>query len=329
MVARRKLVIALGAGVLVPFASVAQQTGKVWRVAFFYFGSRKAALDTGRLEAFMQGMRTLGYVAGANLRVEEHYADSSAERASALSAKIVIQNPDVIVATGSPAYRVLVNATRQIPIVATVGVDPVGAGYAITLARPGGNVTGLTDTAEFLGPKLLEFLLAVLPRLSRAAVLLNPNNAEHSMQFVRITSDAQKLGIHIVLIEAQAEKGLVAGFATMARENANAVIVLADTFFTDQMRNIADLAIKSGLPAVHANPGFALSGGLLSYGFDLTQNFRRAAAFVDRIFKGAKAGELPFEQPTTYDLIINLKTARTLGIKIPQTILLQATRVIE
>lgn len=329
MTTRRQAVIAISAAVIVPLVSLAQQPARTRRVGFFYFGSRKTALDSGRLDAFLRELRSLGYVPGTNLIVEERYADSNPAQVSALASELVRQKPDVIVATGGPIYRALVNATRQIPIVVTVGVDPVAAGYAATMARPGGNVTGLTDTAEFLGPKLLEFLLTIVPRLSRFAVLLNPATPEHGNQFVRLTLEAQKAGKQILLIEASAANDLDAGFAAMARDRVNGLIILADTFFTDQLGSIADRAIRSRLPALHANPAFAQSGGLLSYGFDLVQNFRRAAAFVDKILKGANPAEMAFEQPTSFELIINQKTAKALGIKIPQSVLLQATKVIE
>ena len=326
---RRKILLALGAGALAPFASFAQQPGRIWRVGFLYFGSRKAALDNGRLAAFTQEMHKLGYVHGKNLVLEERYADSTVERVAALAAELVQGKPDVIVATGGPSNMALRNATREIPIVVTVTVDPVRAGYAATMARPGGNFTGLTDTASFLGPKHLELLVTVAPRASRVAVLLNPSNPDHRAQLALLTPAAQKIGRQLVPIEAGNPKEMEAGFAAMARERANALVILSDTFFTDHTREIAALARRSRLPSISALPDFAVAGGLLSYGSDLLHNFRRAAVFVDKILKGANPKDLPFEQPTQYELLINLKTAKALGISIPQSLLLRADRVIE
>jgi putative ABC transport system substrate-binding protein len=328
-VRRRRLLIAAGALFATPLGALAQQPGRVWRIGFLYFGSRKAAQDTGRLDAFLQEMRKLGYVQGSNLTVEERYADGNNDRVPALVAEMVRLKPDVIVATGGATYRPLRNATTTIPIVITVTVDPISAGYAATLARPGGNLTGLTDTATGLGPKHLELLVAAAPRLSRVAVLLNPDNPSHGAQLVRMMSDAQKIGKQVTLIEARTPNDIEAGFSTMARERADALIVFADTFFVDQMRHIAERALKAHIPSAHPNPDFALAGGLLSYGSDLLDNFRRAAVYVDKILKGANPGDLPFEQPTKYQLLINLRTARALGLTIPQSLLLRADRVIE
>jgi len=321
----------LGAGALLaaPLKVLAQQPNRVWRVGFLYFGSRKTARDTGRLDAFLEQMKQLGYVQGKNLVLEEGYGDSNIDRVPALVAEMVRLKPDAIVATGGQTYRPLRNATSTIPIVITVTTDPIVAGYAATLARPGGNLTGLVDTAADLGPKHLELLLAAVPHLSRVAVLVNPDNPTHPGQFMRVTANAQKIGKPLVLVEARALKDIDAGFATMARERADGLIIYGDSFFTDQMRRIAEFALKARLPSVHANPSYAQAGGLMAYGYDLIDNFRRAADYVDKILKGANPAELPFEQPTHYQLLINLKTAKAIGLAIPQSLRLRADRVIE
>jgi putative ABC transport system substrate-binding protein len=322
--------MALGASALAPaFVSFAQQPGKVWRIGFFYFGSRQSASDTGRYSAFIQGMRDLGYIEGKNLVIEARFGDGKVEGLPLLAAQLVQSKVDVIVATGTPTYRVLQQATATIPIVITVSSDPVRDGWAASMARPGGSFTGLSSSAADPGPKLLELLMAAVPKLSRVAVLLHPDNAGHPPQLKRIMSTAQKVGIQVVLAEAGSVQEIDREFAMMARERANAAIILNDTFFVDQLRQIAGQALKHRVPSINAIYEYAAAGGLMSYGPDLADNFRRAATFVDRILKGAKAGELPVEQPTRYYLVINRKAANALGLAIPQSLLVRADKVIE
>jgi len=330
MTTRRRFLIALGAGVLaVPRGSPAQQQAKVARVGFFYFGSRQSALDTGRYNAFVQGMRELGYVEGTNVIIEARFADGKNEPLPALAAEQVRLKVDVIVATGTPVLRALQHATTTIPVVSTVTGDPVGDGFAASLARPGGNMTGLTVGAADLGPKLLELLKAAVPKLSRVAVLLQPENSAHPPRLKRIMSAAQKVGIQLVLAEAGTVQEIEREFAMMTKERANAAIIFPDSFFVQEARPIAAQALKHRLPSVSNNQGYAEAGGLMSYGPNLVDNFRRAATYVDKILKGAKPGELPFEHPTRYHLVINHKTATALGLTIPQTLLRQADELIQ
>lgn len=327
---RRKFVVLLGAASLAwPLAVPAQQPGPVRRIGFLYFGSRQSALDTGRYDAFLQGMRELGYVEGKNLALDARFADGKTESVATHVAELVRLKPDVIVATGSPTYRALRHATTTIPVVITVTVDPVAEGLAATLAKPGANFTGLTDTATLLGPKQLELLVEAVPRLSRVAVLVNPDNTSHPAQLTRFMSQAQKISKQVLLIEARTAKEIETGFASITKERADALIFFGDTFFTDRLGEIAGLALKQRLPSAYGIRQFAEAGGLMSYGADLTDNFRRAAVYVDKILKGARAGELPFEQPTRYALTINLKTAKALGLTIPKSLLARADRVIE
>jgi putative ABC transport system substrate-binding protein len=233
------------------------------------------------------------------------------------------------VATGSAAYRALQHAAASIPIVVTVTADPMIDGLADSLARPGGNFTGLTDTAADLGPKQIELLMAVVPQLSRAGVLLNPDNVSHPVQMKRLMLAAQKAGVQIVLAEAGTIADIEPGFATLARERASAVILFGDTFFVQQLQQIAQAAIKYRVPSMYTLHEFAEAGGLMSYGADLVDNFRRAATYVDKILKGARPGDLPFEQAARYSLAINLKTAKALGITMPQSLLVRADEVIQ
>ena len=319
MINRRKLLVALGASALVaPIAALAQQQGKVARVGFLYYASRQSALDTGRYNAFAQSMRELGYVSGTTLVIEERYADGKSDRLPGLVAELVRLKVDVIVATGGQTYRALQHATTTIPIVITVGPDPVGDGYATSLARPGRNFTGLTGTASDLGPKL-----------SRVAVLLHSDNAAHPPQLITVMTAAQKVGVQVVLAQARSAQDIEREFATMARDRVGAAIIINDGFFVEHLRHIAAQALKNRMPSIIAIHEYAGAGGLMSYGADLVDNFRRAATYVDKILKGAKAGDLPFEQPTRYYLFINRKTATALGLKIPQELLLRADKVIE
>ena len=330
MTTRRRFLIALGAGVLAaPRSSLAQPASKGARIGFLYNGSRQTALDTGRYNAFIQGMGELGYTVGKNFTLEARFADGKAERPPALAAELVRLKVDVIVATGSPVYRALQHSTTTIPIVATVTFDPVGDGYAASMARPGGNFTGLSLGAGDLGPKLLGLLKATVPKMSRVAVLLNPGNPAHPPRAIRIMSAAQKVGIQAWLAEAGTVQDIEREFAVAKKERANAAIIVADGFFLQESQSIAAQALKHRLPSISQLRELTEAGGLMSYGPNSVDNFRRAATYVDKILKGAKPGELPFEQPTRYHLVINRKTAMSLGLTIPEALLRQADEVIQ
>jgi putative tryptophan/tyrosine transport system substrate-binding protein len=327
---RRRFLITLGAGVLaVPRGAVAQPPSKAARIGYLYFGSRQSSLDTGRYDAFVQAMRELGYVEGTHFMIEARFADGNSERLPALAAELVRLKVDVIVATGTPAYRALHHATTTIPVVLTVSYDPVGDGFAASLARPGGNMTGMAFSATDLGPKLLELLMAAVPKLSRVALLLQPDNPAHPPQLKRTMSAAQKVGIQIVLAEAGTVPEIEREFAMMTKERANAVMILPDPFVLSALRVIAAQALKHRLPSISALREYPEAGGLMSYGANTVDNFRRAAAYVDKILKGTRPGDLPFEQPTRYQLVINRRTATVLGLGIPPALLRQADEVIQ
>ena len=327
---RRKLVIALVAGALAaPLSTFAQMRAKTAQIGFLYFGSRQSAMETGRLAAFVQAMHDLGYIEGKNLTIQSRFAEGKADRVAALTAEIVKANVDVIVATGSATYRALQLAAPNVPIVLTVTVDPVAEGLAASLAHPGGNVTGLTDTAADLNPKLLELLMATMPKLIRVGVLLHPENTSHPNQLKKLILIAQKLGVQIVIAEAATTDTIANSFAFFVRERTQAFLAFNDTFFVQQAQKIANLAAEYRLASITAYYDYSAAGGLMNYGADLTDNFKRAATYVDKIVKGAKPGDLPFEAPTRYHLVINRKTAKTLGIIIPQSLLVRADKVIE
>ena len=330
MTTRRRFFVALGAGTLtVARGSLAQAQSKVARIGFLYFGSRQSSLDTGRYPTFLEGKRELGYVEGTNLVIEARFGDGKPERLPGLAAELVRLKVDVIVATSTPVYRALQHATTTIPVVITLSFDPVGDGFAASLARPGGNMTGLAISAADLGPKLLELLKAAVPRLSRVAVLMQPGNPAHAQRVIRIMSAAQKGGMQVVLAEAGTAPEIEAEFAMMTKQRANAAIILADGFFLTESRLIGAQALKHRLPSVSQLRELTEAGGLMSYGPNTVENFRRAATYVDKILKGAKPGDLPFEQPSRYHLVVNHKTAQTLGLTIPQALLRQADEVIQ
>ena len=329
MTTRRRFLLALGAGALAaPRGSLAQPSSKVARIGFLYFGSRQSSMDTGRYDAFVQGMRELGYVEGTNLVIDARFGDGKAERLPGLAAELARLKVDVIVATATPALRALQHATT-IPVVGTITGDPVGDGFAASLARPGGNITGLSISAADLGPKLLELLKAAVPRLSRVGLLLQSENPSHPPRLKRIMFAAQTAGVQVVLAEAATAPEIERAFAMMAKERPHAVIIFPDTFFVQEARQIAAQALKHRLPSVSTNHEYAEAGGLMTYGANLTDNFRRAATYVDKILKGAKPGDLPIEQPTRYSLVINRKTAAALGLTIPPALLGQADELIQ
>ena len=274
-------------------------------------------------------MRELGYVEGKNLVMEGRFADGKSDRLSSLAAELVMLKVDVIVVAGSDAGRAAQRATTTIPIVLGTAADPIGAGLAASLARPGGNVTGLSLIATDLGPKHLEILVTAFPKLSRVAVLLNPNNSAHPALLQSVLAAAQKVNVTIVSVDARTPDDLEQGFATMNRERAGAVMVSIDIFLASQARNIAELAVKHQLPSIFGYREPVAAGGLMSYGHNLSEFYRYAATYVDKILKGAKPSELPIEQPTKFELVINRKTANALGITMPKDLLLRADEVIE
>lgn len=326
---RRKLVIVLGAGALAaPFETFAQPQGKVWRIGFLS-ASHVEFLDSDVYYGpFRQGMRELGYVEGKNLIIEWRSAEGQDERLAGLAAELVNLNVDLIVATNTPATRAAQKATTSIPIVMGNVSDPVRSGFVNSLARPAGNITGLSTTAVDFTPKQFEMLLAMVPKLSRLAVLLNPTNSSSVTRLEAMQVEAQKRGVKIIRVEARTPKEIDDAFSQMRTQDAGALFVLS-SLFNQQKDQIAELAAKNRLPAVAGDRIFTEAGILMSYGPGLTGQFRRTAAYVDKIFKGAKPADLPVEQPMTLELFINGKTAKTLGLKIPNSIRVQATKIIE
>ena len=327
---RRKLVAALGAGALAaPLVTLAQAPGKLWRLGYLDFGTRKSMVDAGRNVALLQGLRELGYVEGKNIVLEERYADGNAERLDGLAAELVRLKADLILTTGTPASHAAKRATAAIPIVITAITDPVGEGFAARLARPGGNITGMSTGVEDTILKLVELLMLAAPKLKRVAVITNPASRVHTPLWLQVQAAARKSGKEALQIAVRTPDEIERGFASMARERIDGVIIFLDAFLFQQRSQFAALAQKHRLPSICQFSQFPEVGGLMSYGSDLNDNFRRAGIFVNKILKGAKPGDIPFEQPTRYYLVINRKTAKSLGIEINNELLLRADREIE
>jgi putative ABC transport system substrate-binding protein len=327
---RRKLIVALGASALAtPLASFAQQQGKIWRVGFLSFRGRPDSLDADPLGGFPRGMRELGYIEGKNLEIQWRYAEGKSERLPGLAAELVQLKVDVIVTVGTPDTSAAQKVTTTIPIVMANVADPVGSGFVASLARPGGNITGLANFFSEHTVKHLEMLLSMVPKLSRVAVMGTPANPAHATVLKNVEAAAHRAGVKILPVEASTPQEIENAFSKLMREKAGAVIVASGALFTQQLRQIAELAAKHRLPSIMLLREYAEAGGLMSYGDNRADSFRRAATYVDKILKGAKPGDLPVEQPTKFELFINGKTAKALGLKIPQSLLIMADKVIE
>jgi putative ABC transport system substrate-binding protein len=274
-------------------------------------------------------MRELGYLEGKNLTIDWRFAEGKVERLPALANELVALKPDVIVAGATPSVQAAHRATTTIPIVFVAVPDPVGEGFVKSLPRPGANITGLSTIVTEVSSKYLELLRLVEPKLARVAVLMNPLNPSDSLILEQIHGAAFAIGVKVYPFEASTAAQIEAGFAAMTRVRAHALIVAADELFYGQRAEIAKLAIKNRLPTISPSREQAEAGGLMSYGQDLAEHYQRAAIYVDKILKGAKAGDLPVEQPTLIELVVNQKTARALAVKIPNSILLRADKVIE
>jgi putative ABC transport system substrate-binding protein len=281
------------------------------------------------LEAFRQGLRELGYVEGQNIAIEPRWTEGKDDRLPALAADLVRSKVDVIVAETGAATRAAQEATRTIPIVMSLVNDPVGSGLVASLARPGGNVTGLTIMSPDLVGKQLELLKAVVPKVSRVAILRHPDNPASAAQLREAEGAAQALGVRLQTLEARSPQEIDGAFAAMTRERAGSLLIIPDTLFWSQRRQIVELAVKRRLPSMRIGEAYAEAGGLMSYGPSYLDLERRAATFVDRILKGANPADLPVAQPTKFELVINLKTAKAIGLTIPQPLLQRADRIID
>jgi putative ABC transport system substrate-binding protein len=328
MTYRRKLIIALLASWLgVPLASFGQQPAKVARIGFLEASSPSAI--AARIEAFRQGLRELGYVEGKNVVIEYRYAEGNFDRLPALAAEMVRLNVNVIVTGGPTAIPAAKAATTAIPIVMAFDTDPVGSGFAASLAKPGGNITGLSTLAPELSAKQIELLKEIVPKLARVAVLGTASRPGSAHALREVENAAKAFKVQVQFQDVVDPKGIDAAFLAARKGGADAVLVLGSPLFNAHRTELTELATKSRYPVIYDRAEFVEAGGLMTYSVSLADLARRAATYVDKILKGAKPGDLPIEQPTKFELVVNMKTAKALGIKIPNSVLAQATKVIE
>jgi putative ABC transport system substrate-binding protein len=321
---RESVLFALVALAATPFAR-AQQAGRIPRIALITITKREGSTT---FDTVMQRMRELGYLEGQTLVSARYYAEENPERLASQAAEIVAQKPDVIVAVATPAIRAVHLLTKTIPIVMCPATDPVGSGFVASLARPGGNITGVANQTIDLSAKLVQLLRETAPRAKRIA-LLRTDNPTHPAQIKEVQDAAKAHGMTVFPVTARSGEEIDMAFPLMSKEKAEALIVLADPILVAQRQRIADLAIKQKLPSIYQFREHAVSGGLASYGPRLPDLYRLAATYVDKILKGVKPADLPVEQPTRFELVINRKTAESLNIKIPPDVLLRADEVIE
>jgi putative ABC transport system substrate-binding protein len=316
--------------VLLPLlCAEAQEAGKVARVGFLSPSSLSDPRTRLFIEAFRQRLRALGWIEGQNIAIEYRWAEERTERLPDLASNLVSRRVDVLVAATSPAIQAAKQATVTIPIIMAGAVDPVATGFVASIARPGGNITGLSDMSSELVGKQLEILREVVPRVSHVDLLWNPTNPSNAPQLQHAHDASRASGLRLKPREARGPAEIDSAFAAMTSEGAGAVMVMMDAMFIAHRTRIAELATKSRLPAIYGRTDHVKAGGLMAYGPNIADLYRRAAAYVDKILKGSNPADLPVEQPTKFELLINLKTARGLGLTIPHSVLLRADEVIQ
>jgi len=322
---RNAVLVLLGLGA-VPLTTLAQSAAKPARVGYLGFASPESARPA--TDSFKEGLRDLGYVEGKDFVFEARWAMGKAERLPDLAKELVALQPDAIVVQNPLTALAAQQVTTTIPIVMAGISDPIGMGLVKSLARPGGNITGLSNHGADLSPKLLELLLTVVPGLSRIAILYTPVDLVGT-SLRNLQAAAQRVSVNVVAMEVRAPAEIENAFTRIGREDIRAVISMSSPVLFFQSRQIAELAIKNRLPSAFLDSQFSEAGGLMSYGDNLMDTYRREATYVDKILKGAKPGDLPIDQSATFELVVNLKTAAALGITVPQSILLRADRVIK
>ena len=319
-------IITLGI-LLGPLAAQAQQTGNVYRIGFL--GNSTAALEANLVGPFREELRDLGYVEGRNVLIEYRWAEGKYDRFPALIGELLALKVAVIVTAGTPATLAVKKATTSVPLVMLAVGDPVGTGIVPSLSHPGGNITGLTAISTEMDAKRLELLREVVPSVSYIALLWNAGSPLQVLAEKQVQAAAQVLRMRVLSLGVKTEEEIKSALAVMARERPDALLVLADRLLLHHRALIMDFATRHRLPGVHAYRELVEAGGLMSFGPSYADMHKRAAYFVDRILKGAKPGDLPVERPLTFELVINLKTARALGLTIPQSLLQRADQVIE
>jgi putative ABC transport system substrate-binding protein len=328
LISRRAFVASVTGGLLsAPLAAGAQPAGKVHRIGFL--GNSTAALEANLVQPFRDGLRELGYVEGRDVAIEYRWAEGQYERFPALIAELIALKVEVLVTAGTPAALAVKRATTTIPLVMVAVGDPVGTGLVKSLARPGGNLTGLVSIAPDLEGKRLELLTEIVPKLSFVAFLSNPANPFHATSEKQARAAARSLHLKVEFFPVRSESEFDRAFLAMGGQRPGALVMLADRLFLHHRARIVEFAAQNRLPAVYAYTELVEAGGLMSFGPSYPGMHRRAAYFVDRILKGGKPADLPMEQPSKFELLINLKTARALGLVIPQPILLRADNLIQ
>src|SRR5215467_439487 len=324
---RREFITLLGGTAAWPLAARTQQAGKVHRIGVLETIS--ATLNVANVYALRAGLRQLGYFEGQNLVIEYRSADGRDDRFPGLARELLALKVDVIVTRGTPAAKAVKNATSTVPVVMTASGDPVGVGLVTSLARPGGNITGLSAIVGELSPKRLELIREIVPGLARIAVLANTSNDAVRRDWARIETAARSLGVQSQLLDLRESDALGPTFDDASARRADALVVVVDAITQANQQRIVDLAMKHRLPAIYSSREFVDAGGLISYGVSYPDLYRRAATYVDKILKGTKPADLPVVQPTKFELVINLKTAKALGLEVPPTLLARADEVIE
>jgi putative ABC transport system substrate-binding protein len=322
---RRRVLAAIGAAAVAPMAwGAAQPASGTWRVGILSAASAAGSLFT----AFLQGMRDLGYVEGVNLQVEQRFADGQYERLPGLARELVARKVDIIVVSSSPAIRAARQATSTIPIVFPNTSDPVASGFAQSLSRPGLNMTGLMSANSDISGKMVELLRMAAPKAARVAALGNPGSASQPVKLANMQAAGKKAAMQVISVPVHTPDEVARAFAAMARDRIDAVIIQSDSLLLMQRRQIAAFTNQQRLPSIAQDVDYPAVGGLMGYGQDLADHYRMAATYVDKIFKGARPGELPIEQPMRLTLAINRGTAAALGLTIPAELLLRADRVL-
>jgi putative ABC transport system substrate-binding protein len=325
---RRAFIILIGgAAVMSPLAARAQQAGKLWRICYLSAVSRESSSRS--YAALQQGMRELGYVEGNDFVLEWRSVEGKYERFPEIIGELVRLKVDVFVTGVTAALPALQRATTTIPIVMAYSTDPVGNGLVASLVRPGGNITGLAGSSDDSSPKQVELLTTIVPNVSRIGLLGNPDTETYSSVLKRAQDAAQKVGLSVVPMEARNPQEIERAFPAFVEERIAAVVVASDAIFFGQRQRVAELALNNRLPTMFSLREYVEAGGLMSYGENIADFFRRSAFYVDKIFKGAKPGDLPIEQPTRFNLVINRKTADVLGVTIPPQLYIFADEVIE
>ena len=326
---RREFIALLGSAAAWPAATYAQQGERIRRIGLLTNLSKSDAEGHARDDAFVQGLRQLGWTEGANLQIDRRFTDGDAERARQYAQELVALQPDVILTTGSAGLVPLLQVTRTVPIVFTIVPDPVGAGFVDSLARPGGNATGFVQFEFGLSGKWLELLKEIAPDVTRVAVLREPGLTAAIAQFAALQAVAPSLRVELVPLNFREQADIERTVTSFARSRNDGMIVTSGPLAAVHRKAIVTTAARHKLPAVYGFPVSARDGGLMSYGPDFVDQYRRAAGYVDRILKGEKPADLPVQAPTKFELVINLKTAKTLGLAVPPTLLARADEVIE